>query len=32
MGTVLFATLVIVAANLVVDVIQARMDPRIGHT
>jgi peptide/nickel transport system permease protein len=32
MGTVLFATLVIVAANLAVDVIQARMDPRIGHT
>jgi peptide/nickel transport system permease protein len=32
MGTVLFATLFIVAANLAVDVIQARMDPRIGHT
>jgi peptide/nickel transport system permease protein len=31
MGTVLFATLVIVAANLAVDIIQARMDPRIGH-
>jgi len=32
MGTVLFATLVIVASNLAVDVIQARLDPRIGHT
>jgi peptide/nickel transport system permease protein len=32
MGTVLFATLTIVAANLAVDVIQARLDPRIGRT
>jgi peptide/nickel transport system permease protein len=32
MGTVLFATLVIVASNLAVDIIQARMDPRIAHT
>jgi peptide/nickel transport system permease protein len=32
MGTVLFATLMIVASNLAVDVVQARMDPRIGHT
>jgi peptide/nickel transport system permease protein len=32
MGTVLFATLMIVAANLAVDLIQARVDPRISYT
>jgi peptide/nickel transport system permease protein len=31
MGTVLFATLAIVTANLAVDLIQARVDPRIAH-